>query len=87
MSSEMTMLSDPYISADPAAGYPLSICEYGAAYTKPLSTYDDYYDKVDWQCSLEPYVDKLYWRIDGLSPYKFPNNVIWERGHLNKKDT
>ena len=81
VSSQMTTLSDPYISADVADGYPLSGCEYGATYDKPLSTINDYYDKVDWQCSLEPYVDKLYWRIDGLSPYSFPNNVIVEREH------
>ena len=85
MSSGIDMLSDPYVSSDVANGYPLSICEYGNA-NKPLSTIDDYYDKVDWNCSLAPYVDRLYWRIDGdiimpdgKTKYEFPNNVKWER--------
>ena len=81
ISSPMTMLSDPYVVADPLCGYPLSICEYGASYDKPLSTIDDYYDKVDWKCSLEPYVDKLYWRIDGVSPSAFPYNIVQEKYH------
>ena len=62
----MAMLSDPYISSDVSAGYPLSSCEYGTI-DKPLSGVNDYYDIVDNECSLAPYVDKLYWKIDGLS--------------------
>ena len=66
ISSPMAMLSDPYVSSDVSAGYPLSICEYGIA-SNPLSGINDYYDVVDNECSLAPYVDKLYWKIDGLS--------------------
>lgn len=66
---------DPYISV----GYPPSACEFDATFS-PLSGINDYYDKVDSKCSLEPYVDKLYWKIDPLSPYQYPNNVEWDRG-------
>ncbi len=74
----------PYIVADPYlpdARYddePLSTC-YTSAFNSPLSTSNDYYDVVDKNCSLAPYVDKIYWKIDGASIYTFPNNVKWER--------
>ena len=74
----MTILSDPYIYDAISSGYPLSTCEFGIT-DKPLKPIDEYYDKVDWSCTLAPYVDKIYWRIDGVSPYEYPNNVIWER--------
>ena len=44
-----------------------------------LSTHGDYYDVVDWNCTLAPYVDKIYWKIDAGSKYTFPDNVKWER--------
>ena len=62
----MTILSDPYAVEASAIGAPLSICEFGIAH-KQLSTIGDFYDIVDNDCSLEPYVDKLYWKIDGMS--------------------
>lgn len=34
-----------------------------------------YYVPVDTRCSLEPYVDKIYWAIDGSIEEPFPNNV------------
>lgn len=41
----------------------------------PLSTSGDYYDVIDNYCTLAPYVDRIYWKIDGASEYKYPNNV------------
>jgi hypothetical protein len=41
----------------------------------PLSTSGDYYDVIDNYCTLAPYVDRIYWKIDGASEYEFPNNV------------
>ena len=60
--------------------WPLSTCEYGSASLKPLSTSGDAYGVVDRNCSLEPYVDKIYWTIDAESIYTYPNNVQWNRG-------
>lgn len=34
-----------------------------------------YYIPVDTRCTLEPYVDKIYWAIDGTINEPFPNNV------------
>lgn len=62
---QMATLSDPYITTL-AEGEPLSSCEYGM-FSQPLSTVNDYYDIVDEDCSLAPYKDKLYWKIDGIS--------------------
>lgn len=42
---------------------------------EPLSTSGDYYDVVDNYCTLAPYVDRIYWKIDGASEYKYPYNV------------
>lgn len=74
-------LSDPYAYDinEYLHRYPLSTCEYGTAQMPYLSTNGDFYGKVDRNCSLEPYVDKIYWTIDADSVYTFPNNVIWER--------
>jgi len=73
------VLPDPYLSDAVLEGLPLSTCE-SSGYIEPLQTSGDYYDKVDWQCTLAPYVDKLYWKIDVGSQYEFPNNIGWERG-------
>ena len=73
------MLSDPYAYDTSGYAYPLSTCEYGVA-VQQLSTVGDYYGNVDSGCSLEPYVDKIYWTINADSVYTFPNNVIWQRG-------
>jgi len=42
---------------------------------QPLQTSGDYYDVVDNYCTLAPYVDRIYWKIDGASEYEYPNNV------------
>ena len=42
---------------------------------KPLQTSGDYYDVVDNYCTLAPYVDRIYWKIDGASEYEYPYNV------------
>lgn len=73
------IIPDPYLPEASAIGEPLSTCE-SSAYMNPLQTSGDYYDIVDWDCTLAPYVDKLYWKIDAGSIYKYPNNVSWERG-------
>ena len=78
MPTPLTELSDPYAPVASDYGMSLSDCEYGVP-DKPLSTVNDYYDVVDWECSLAPYVDKLYWRIDGFSKLEFPNNIVAER--------
>lgn len=75
------MLSDPYVhDFKYLSSWPLSTCEYGTAVLQPLSTSGDSYDVVDRNCSLEPYVDKIYWTIDADSIYTYPNNVQWNRG-------
>lgn len=79
-SPQMSMLSDPYAYDTSSYAYPLSTCEYGAAVTASLSTNGDFYGDVDRNCSLEPYVDKIYWTINADSIYTFPNNVQWKRG-------
>ena len=65
MSSHPSYEIDPYgqLSIDS-----IKDSRYGTA-LHPLSGINNYYDIVDNRCSLEPYVDKLYWTIDGLSPY------------------
>ena len=78
ISSDPIIISDPYLPDAIAAGEPLSTCQT-CAFVQPLQTSGDYYDIVDWECTLAPYVDKLYWRIDAGSQYEFPNNVNWER--------
>lgn len=40
-----------------------------------LSTVNDAYAPVDSYCSLEPYVDRIRWEIDGESDRDFPDNV------------
>ena len=72
------MLSDPY-AHDTSYAYPLSTCEYGTASPYPLSTRGDIYGIVDKNCSLEPYVDKIYWTINADSMQTFPDNVIWNK--------
>ena len=73
-----SMLSDPY-AYDRYYTKPLSTCEYGTSELKPLSTVNDAYGIVDRNCSLEPYVDKIYWTIDADSIYTYPNNIRWDR--------
>lgn len=74
-----SILSDPYAYDLSNYGFPLSTCEYGSSHLQPLSTVGDSYGIVDMNCSLEPYVDKIYWKIDADSVQVFPNNVSWER--------
>lgn len=78
-SQSASILSDPY-AYDSEYAYPLSTCEYRDSMSAALSTSGDFYGIVDRNCSLEPYVDKIYWTINADSVYTFPNNVIWERG-------
>ena len=73
------MLSDPY-AYDKSYDHPLSTCEYGTAFPPLLTTVGDVYGVVDKNCSLEPYVDKVYWSIDADSVQVFPNTVKWDRG-------
>ena len=78
--SSMAMLSDPYAYDLCSYGFPLSTCEYGSATTiPPLSSAGDVYGDVDMNCSLEPYVDKIYWTIDADAVQVFPNNIRWDR--------
>ena len=77
-SSIPKVIPDPYLPDAAVEGWPLSTCE-SSGYIQPLQTSGDYYDVVDWACTLAPYVDKLYWKIDAGSQYEFPNNVHWER--------
>lgn len=79
INSSPTIVSDPYLPDAIIAGEPLSTCQT-SSFNKPLQTCGDYYDNVDWECSLAPYVDKLYWKIEAGNKYEFPNNVSWERG-------
>lgn len=75
------VIADPYL-ADTSAGIyddPLSMC-YSSAYNQPMEGNNDYYDIVDDNCSLAPYVDKIYWKIDSASIYTYPNDIKWERG-------
>ena len=74
-----TALSDPYAYDLSNYNYPLSTCEL-CTMSQPLKTTGDVYGIVDQNCSLEPYVDKIYWTINADSVYSFPNNVIWNRG-------
>lgn len=57
-------INDPYMPDAISHGEPLSTCQ-SEYYKSSLSSVNDYYDVVDWDCSLQPYVDKLYWTIDG----------------------
>ena len=77
--NEPRVYDDPYAPMAKDKGWPLSTCQ-SSAFVDPLQTSGDYYDVVDWNCTLAPYVDKLYWKIDAGSQYEFPNNVSWERG-------
>lgn len=62
----------PHLSTEPLSDYVISV------FNKPLSCINNYYDIVDWQCSLAPYVDKMYWKIDtDQSAYTYPNNIFW----------
>ena len=79
LSPAPSVFYDPYYASAEAYQLPLSAC-YTSAYMSPLTGVNDYYDHVDWDCTLAPYVDKLYWRIETGTEYEFPNNVIWERG-------
>ena len=44
-------------------------------YNRPIITSGDYYERVNSECSLYPYKDPIYWRINPLSPNEFPDNV------------
>lgn len=69
--------SEQYVNVGPSTIYdpgdpdtPIS------TFVEPLSTINDYYDKVNNKCTFEPYVDRMYWKIDPTSIYRFPNNVV-----------
>ena len=85
ISSQSYITPDPSIKYDPYAydlsnyGFPLSTCETSYM-NQPLSTINDAYRNVSKNCSLEPYVDKIYWTIDADSIYTYPNNIRWDRG-------
>lgn len=51
---------------------------YGEQISVPyqLSTVNDYYGQTGYQCTLAPYVDRIYWQIDENSLSNFPMNVI-----------
>lgn len=73
-----------YISSEAYHGpnYQSSIGPDGEEYkikSEQLSTSGDYYDIVDNYCTLAPYVDKIYWKIDGASVYEYPYNVTSHR--------
>ena len=72
ISSQTYLSSPPFELSD---GYLEGI----SAFVNPLKTSGDYYDVVDWECSLAPYVDKIYWKIDAGSSLQYPNNVMWDR--------
>lgn len=63
----LSVTLDPYapISGD-FPGMSAYMCEHGE-YTQPVSCFNSTIASVDMNCSLEPYVDKLYWKIDGVS--------------------
>ena len=74
-----------YISSEAYYGpnYESSIGQDGEEWRvkpAPLSTSGDYYDVVDNYCTLAPYVDRIYWKIDGASEYEYPYNVKSYRG-------
>lgn len=69
-----------YISSDwySEPNYTSSIGIDGEVYKmalEPLQTSGDYYDVVDNYCTLAPYVDRIFWKIDGASEYEYPHNV------------
>lgn len=49
--------------------------EISAVLPQPVATSADWYDVVDNYCTLAPYVDRIFWKIDGASPYEYPYNV------------
>ena len=67
ISSVVSVTYDPYA---PISGsqYRMSayMCEHGQA-LQPVSCIGNSISAVDRNCSLEPYVDKIYWTIDGVS--------------------
>lgn len=71
--SSEAYLSDhlPHTKLDPYS----ETSSFLSVYDEPLKTSGDYYAKVNSQCSLYPYKDPLYWRINPLSPDDFPDNV------------
>ena len=58
------LVPDPY-----SDGQMLSV------YNRPVITSGDYSEKVTSECSLYPYKDPIFWRINPLSPNEFPDNV------------
>lgn len=72
ISSDMYSMPKPHMTYDPD-GIEIS------SFQDPLSGEPDYYESVDTSCTIAPYVDKLYWRIDAASQYPWPNNVVAER--------
>lgn len=80
ISSESYLSFPPRIDVLPHEATELSQEYTVSSYHTPLSGINNYYDIVDWECSLAPYVDKMYWTIDGGSQYTYPNNIYWEHG-------
>ena len=74
-----TALSDPYAYDLCSYGDPLSTCEM-SVFNQPLKTFGDVNQVVGNNCSLAPFVDKIYWTIDADSIYTYPNNITWQRG-------
>ena len=79
ISSESYILPSPdvstihHLSDEPPELYEIS------TFNAPISCENNYYDIVDWDCSLAPYVDRMYWVIDGGILCAFPYNVQWMR--------
>ena len=73
LSSEEYLSGGPDVTHD---GYNAPI----SSFNEPVSCINDYSDKITWNCTLAPYVDKLYWRIDTSSHYTYPDDMHWEHG-------
>lgn len=73
ISSEVYLSSHlPKLRPDPYSEESSSML---SVYDEPLRTSGDYYERVNEQCSLYPYKDPIYWRINPLSKNDFPDNV------------
>jgi hypothetical protein len=79
ISSENYILPSPDVSTiHHLSGEPPELYEI-STFNTPISCENNYYDIVDWDCSLAPYVDRMYWVIDGGILCAFPDNVQWMR--------
>lgn len=73
-----------YLSSDSYGTPQLSVYADAAgndvsSYPHPVSTHGDHTGQVSRYCTFEPYVDRLYWKIDLDSKLPFPNNVVLVR--------